>query len=519
MSQTSTTQPGTANERRLRVMISMRITWHLRDMCESGVLNRMAEEFDLSFLCAPNAGHVEYELERYGPIYFMPETGRAGSSLLGRLRDWRRQDLNNVGYALLQVAARKDQENFEYLVNRTTSHWWSLTRNLVYLTAYSGFASIAGRLIRRWLRVTAAPVIPEDARPDVLFVMAIPWSINGHTDDVIRHARKIGIPIFGQHVNWDNISDRHFFEPLDALAVFGEQSFILAKTLHGIPTHRLFVTGSPRFEMLHQPAPDKAVARERLGLPDKGRILLYCMPARGFAHFPVLKTLNDAIASGRLPKDTHILLKPHPGKPQVDPLGNDGPSAAELVKELPHVSVFIEGTEPSPTPLKLFPYLYAAADAVVSNYSTMVLEGLIVGLPSLCLAYNDPEHPSNEFDFDWEKASYRMHLYPMRHSDAVVVCENRADIESAARELIALIDAPETIDVAKRTAEIAVIGGPRTCGARIVEAVRTFARQGSSDGSEVLAPTGGFWARLKELRNHKHLTDRTAHNVEGSRRG
>ena len=493
---------------RLQVMIAMRITWHLRDMCESGVIDELAKHFDLSFLCSRNRDQSEYDLAKYGTVHFTEDAESGSTSWLQRLGRWRRADLNNIGYALLQVHARKEQEEFDFLINRTVVGWWYFPRLAVYILAYAGLGFLAGHLLRLWLRLTVSEMIPSSSKPDVILAMANPFTVNGHGDDLIRRARTRGIPLFAQQQNWDNIADRHFFETPDFLGVFGEQSFILAKCLHLFPTHRMFVTGSPRFELLRRPLPDRAEARARLGLPAKGPILLYCTPARDFDHRAVMEMIGKGMADGRLPSDLHILFKPHGGKPKAGPQNNDTVWSGDLVKDFPFVTVYGINAVDATTPLTAYPEMYAACDALISPYSTMVLEGEIVGRPALCLAYNDAGHPSNALKLDWERISYRMHLYPLRHSDGIVVCDRKQDFIQCCEDLLKLSNAADVQELTRKNAEVAVVTGNKSCAERITNALWTIHDKGAADGSEMMLPTGGFFRRLWVKWMHDETKDR-----------
>ncbi|MBF0251421.1 MAG: hypothetical protein HQL35_12425 [Alphaproteobacteria bacterium] len=465
----------------------MRVTSHARDMVQSGVLGVLANAFDLSLLYITD-GREEVPLDTFGTAYTWPHKGRAGTGLLGRIRDWRRDQINNIAYALNQISRRRGSEQDDYLITRTTTHWpWKIV-HFVSFVARCHLETPVAWLFRTWLRMTYVPMIPDgEDRPDVMLVMNNPFNIDGHIDDVLRDARAKGIPVFAQQLNWDNLADRNFLEDPDYVGVFGEQAFLFCRLIHGYSGSRVFLTGSPRFEFLRRDLPDRVEARRRLGLPEQGRILMYCSGGRTFDDAGVLRDINRAIVEGRLPTDVHVYFKGHTGRVTQQVTG-DETSALEEDDVLSHVTEWEPETPDTPATLDLYPYLYAACDALVSPFSTMLLEGELCGRPALCLAYNDPDHPSNEFGWDWERTSYRLHLSPLRHSDAVVICESREDLIRDCGRVLALLDRPCVAEAAKKNAEIAVTTGLDSCAERIISAVRRCYTGEGADGSHIMDP-------------------------------
>jgi hypothetical protein len=303
--------------------------------------------------------------------------------------------------------------------------------------------------------------------------MVVYTSVSSYfADDLIRNSRRLALPTLALVNNWDNLNTKSFFESPPYLGVWGEQGFLIARLMHMISPHRIFVIGAPRFEIYRGVPIDRLEARRRLGWPLDKRIILFCGAGAEFEETSLLEELDDAIDSGTLKSDLHVVYKPHPLRfKRIAERPFD-------VTKARHVMMAYQGNR-SLTELSIYPDLLAASDAIISPFSTMVMEGARHGLPALCLAYADPGHANH----DWNRVAFNLHLYVIRHGDWAVVCDSRSAFIERCIALIHLIGDESAASLAKAAAEMVYRTGGKSIAARIREAVVRIAGGQDADDS------------------------------------
>ncbi len=176
----------------------------------------------------------------------------------------------------------------------------------------------------RLLDRTLVPLDPRVAslvdkyRPDLLFV---PDIIFGPDRIFARIARHRGIYIIGTPRSWDNLTSKGFamVKP-DKLLVLTSRMVPEAIKYVGMKKSDVIVTGPPQFDMYFKPSKTtKAEFCEKLGIPAHRRLILcapFFDPYTGSA-IKIINELTAAIADGRLPNDTHILVRYRPATPPI----------------------------------------------------------------------------------------------------------------------------------------------------------------------------------------------------------
>jgi hypothetical protein len=443
-------------EQRLRLLIVGEKDYQFRDLVQTGLLDALRARFDLTFLVAVD---VSIDLEAYGPV-------RRASPLTGwRLRAWM------LGAGLQHVnLMRRFDVTLHHSIARATYGFSTRMRTFVNLAARLRLEGLIARLLRTALRLKRSPVEKQVEEIDV--VLASTSVKSALVDDLVRWSRRSGRPLLALQTNWDNIALKGFFEVPPYIGVWGEQSFLIARLLHKIAAHRIFVIGTPRFEIYRETFLDRRAARRELGLPEKGRTLLFCGASVAFDETSLIEELDKAIEDGMFGHDVHVFYKPH-----FTRAARAGERALEVAK-LRHTTVY---SAPSgvPTELEAYPAILAAADAVISPFSTMVMEGARHGLPALCLGYPDPAHANH----DWNRVSYNLHLYMIRHGDWSVVCDRRDRFLECCGRLMELVGDPAIVESARASAEMVFKSGRDKVADRIVGAIETVSRGGHADAS------------------------------------
>src|SRR5439155_1249261 len=137
--------------------------------------------------------------------------------------------------------------------------------------------------------------------------------------------------------------------------------------------------------------------------------------------------MDAAIIEGRLPSDLLLLYKPHPRRA---PRPNERP-LDEM--KLPNVRI-IPPEGPGSVSTAEMPVLLRAVDAVVSPYSTLLLEAALCGRPCLAIAYDDPAHPA----IKWETVRTYIHLIPFAFARWALACTSKDAIVADSAKLLTL---------------------------------------------------------------------------------
>lgn len=265
-------------------------------------------------------------------------------------------------------------------------------------------------------------------------------------DDIARWAKGRGIPLLSVPVNWDNLSCKPIIVRPDYMAVWGQQMLYIARSYQNFEFNKLFQIGSSRFETNYRVEREESrgSSREKLGLPLDKTILLFAGAGEHFDELPLLKILNDAVDSGELPQNVHIVYKPHPVRFLVK--GGKIISDTDGVQQDDLTNVTIWHSGKSIADAEDNPYLISACDAIVSPQSTMVLEGAYWGIPNLSVFYNDPKHSEH----DWEVYGRHINLLPLFKSEWTIECRSKETFLECAKKLIPMIGNQEISDAAKR---------------------------------------------------------------------
>ena len=263
------------------------------------------------------------------------------------------------------------------------------------------------------------------------------------TDDVLQIADKLSIPTAMLVAGWDNLSSKgSIFHQPTVMGVWGEQSRRHAVEIQGTPPDRVHVIGASHYEDFHaKDNIDRAKLRAALGVPGNGRLILFAGTFRLFDETELLRELDQAIDSGAMPP-MHVLYRPHPWRAKrqseddffsyawhhvtMDPgmvsayqaAKNGGDSAApdDFVFRLKHL---VE--------------IYRSVDAVVSPMSTILLEALLFGLPTMAVAFSDGKH-----SWSADKVSQMYHFKELYQVPGMMTCRDRGDFFPMLQKLVSL---------------------------------------------------------------------------------
>ena len=139
-------------------------------------------------------------------------------------------------------------------------------------------------------------------------------SLDGPEPDVIKVARRLGLPTIMLVFSWDNLSSKAVLhEHPDHLLVWNENQAWEAGCFHRIPPERVQVLGAPNFDRFFTEV-EAFVSTPTAG--DGRRTILYLGSSKASRDEPAIFTRwLDAIRSARDPalRDARVVLRPHPG--------------------------------------------------------------------------------------------------------------------------------------------------------------------------------------------------------------
>ena len=218
------------------------------------------------------------------------------------------------------------------------------------------------RLVERWLPVDRnAVAVIRAARPDVLIAHTSVYQ--GECDELLKSARRANIPTILQPASFDTLSSKgHPLVPADHVLVWGEASREHAVRLHGYRPEQVHVTGAPQFD------PYSAVA----ALPMAHILVAGTSLAYAPEEHDLIRRLSDLWSTGALGHLT-IRYRPHPWR---------GQSHRDL-EGLPGVYI----SDPSLDAGLIRPWVIGEAAAIVSAFSTVCLEGALVGKPIFLVGF------------------------------------------------------------------------------------------------------------------------------------
>ena len=389
---------------------------NIRDFRDCGALDMLASRFDLDFVSGEAA--LEETLRPYGQV-------RASARCpLPRFWLWNCASTTENLLKYDGIVRGMDREFF----NRKSAgqaywHWSTrLGEKLYRLGLGRPFVGIARKILDWTVWLSPAPPTTEYA------AVLIPTVLRDRpAEDVIRWARRHGVPSIALQGNWDCFNLKQMLASPDHFLVWGEQSWYFARLLQQMPHRSLHVIGSQRLDHYFGALPDKATARRDLGLDPAKRILLFCGVFGPFDEVAALRDLEEAIESGRLPADLEILYKPHPRTPPEK--GAD----AFAANRFRHVKLAgYKGRDVWNT-LDEYPRLLRAVDATISPYSTMGLESALCGRPALLLGFHtDPNLPY------WRYALEFLHIQSYRFLPWAIRCDRIDEFIPSVHKILAM---------------------------------------------------------------------------------
>jgi len=221
-------------------------------------------------------------------------------------------------------------------------------------------------------------------------------------DDLVLEAKRFKIPIIYIMNSWDNpcVCPLINGEP-DLYLAWGPQTAKFANEYLRINPRKIIQFGSAQFEVYkNKPKINRLEFCKINKINPKHKIILYAGSNHNTDEFSHLKALENSIENGNFKKST-ILYRPHPW-------GGGGSSGNKILNyEWKHVRIesnmknYLENIQKIGYHLSFPSYedtniVLSSVDCVISPLSTILLESLIVGKPTLCFRALDEVNRKNK---------------------------------------------------------------------------------------------------------------------------
>ena len=212
----------------------------------------------------------------------------------------------------------------------------------------------------------------QTVNPDSYFLIPYGGHISAEFSTLVYVAKKQGLKSVGLQLNWDNLSTKTFMldEP-DFFAVWGAQSSSHLKTVHGFNRTKAIITGSPRFKSHF------LISREIEKKDEKTSLILIAGTGDGLDDEVLIREVFQSINSNDQ-MQSQVVYRPHPRS--RNPI-----SSGILKAEFQNLKIDISRGYASHLEL------LKKASVVINHFSTLTLEGLILGCHVMVPTYLNGE--------------------------------------------------------------------------------------------------------------------------------
>lgn len=258
--------------------------------------------------------------------------------------------------------------------------------------------------------------------------------------NLIKACQKLKVKSVVIPLGWDNISSKllMYISP-DTIIERGKQNVDLARNIFELKDQQVFKVGVPHYEMYftYQQQADLSKKREdfltRLGIPVDKKVILFGGALRPFDETSFLLKLERAIEKGIL-YNIHIIYRPHPERDaRIKEKSYFDLDFKHITfdQELKH-SYLNHKSNYMPN-LENYLDLYNAITAIISPFSSVMVEAGLFGKPILALACNDGMHTGAT---SVEHIAKREHFMYLKKLDWFVECKDKDQFINKCLEVV-----------------------------------------------------------------------------------
>ena len=296
-------------------------------------------------------------------------------------------------------------------------------------------------------------------------------------NDVVWACEAADVTCLVLQSGWDNLSSKgllYWRTPL--VGAWGPQSREHASVIQRLPGRRVELLGAPHYECLRPAAADQvAELRLRLGTAPDEKLILFGGSFRQFDETATLRVLEKAIATGRLGR-ARVVYRPHPWRaarrheddffahtwrhvvfdPDIQDRYQREQAEAGFIKR--HVPMF---------DMVYLSTLLSAVDAVISPMSTLLIEALIMGKPTMAIAFTDGKH-----DYNPSVTAQMTHFAELTAHRALFWCDHS---DKLVKTCSRLLEGPSAraLEARGKLIDRIVTTGPGTYAERLADVCRS----------------------------------------------
>lgn len=247
------------------------------------------------------------------------------------------------------------------------------------------------------------------------------------------------IPFVALMNSWDNPSTKaQAVRTPDYIVVWGEQTKQHAIEFLDMKPERIKILGAAQFEVYKQkPTKNRDEICKSINVNSNKKLILYAGSSKSLNEIEHLKFLDKAIEDDEL-KDCHVIFRPHPWRAPA----KDEPDFFDITWK--HISMdptmldfYNSPKQAQESKIHLTDYMdthnmLSAIDLLISNMSTIMLEGALHGKPVLCMA-SDEDIKGNDFLYVTINSLYFRELLERLE---IVRCRNFLDFPKLCKSLL-----------------------------------------------------------------------------------
>lgn len=297
-------------------------------------------------------------------------------------------------------------------------------------------------------------------------------------------AKRLGIPFVVLMNSWDNPSQKAVATSLpDKLVVWGKQTRDHAIEYLRMRPENVLMFGAAQFQIYRKPVQesDKEL-RTLFGVPEGKKVILYAGVSKSINETRHLELLERAIAGGELP-ECHIIYRPHPwrgglvdGEMDFFDMGFKHISMDPHMKEF-YLSVTVkdEGAFHMAN-YEITRKLLHLVDGTISTLSTILLESLLLGKPSI--AFMPSADMASKYGPSAAICLRLAHFQGLWSSPGLISCGEDEDLSKATAQLLELSnDSAKRDEIAGHAKTNFLEMGGLTYGERLAELARELTGQ------------------------------------------
>jgi hypothetical protein len=237
-----------------------------------------------------------------------------------------------------------------------------------------------------WIAARSYRKLLVECEPNVV-ICVTSGGATSNSDILALAGKKLGFPVLTITENWDNLTSKAVFSVLpDYLGVWGSTDKVAAENLHGFVPERIFTLGSPRVSQLFQ------------NQTDFRRTDSHILFAGGSIDVEDdLAWFNQLIEVANQ-QNVGLVYVPHPSNYNrlAHLMHSQGLQISNFIPAQILDLVTQKGDKRYPK-LSFYDDLLSHSALVVSPYSTLLLESLLLGIPTIGLDFQDPKN----FNLGW----------------------------------------------------------------------------------------------------------------------